>query len=284
VIASGTAIGGASTLWEPPQGLRLSLTTNVYVTTIDVTAAGTLYWTTVISGGTGVVTGYNGSSIARKTVQQKSISVTMTSGKIKNVYYDYDGDALALGADWTDDVTPSETIADEQGAPVLSSDHTKLLIGVVRASGTNVIEDSEAKRFVYNKYNQVHRMGKRIDATGHAYSSSTARYFNNDTANKIEILVGEPQSVGYALYGDITGAVNGLPAIYGLLDWASGPGDSNDAVFGYFVSGLRVLDGTRTAKVLTAGYHFISIIEVGDFSNTTNSTFNATRIIADLVI
>jgi len=283
VIASGTAIGGSTVTWEPPVGMRLSLTTNVYITTTDVTAAGTLYWTTVVSGGTGVVTGYNSAALARKTVQQKSIAVSMTSGKIKNVYYDYDGDTLALGADWTDDTTPSETIADEAGAPVLSSDHTKLLIGTVRASGSNVIEDSEAKRFVYNKYNQVSRFGKRVDATGHAYSSSTARYFNNDTANKIEILLGEPRSVGYSLYGDITGGA-GLPAIYALLDWASGAGDSNDSVFGYFAVNTRVLDGTRTAKIIPAGYHFISIIQVGDFGNTTNSTFNATRVIADLVI
>jgi len=190
VIASGTAIGGASTLWEAPQGLRLSLTTNVYVTTTDVTAAGTLYWTTVISGGTGVVTGYNGAALATKTVQQKSLALTITSGKIKNVYYDYDGDTLAVGADWTNDTTPSETLADEQGAIVLSSDHTKLWLGAIRASGTNVCEDSAANRLVYNAYNQASRSLFFKETTGYTYGSATLRQMRGQAANQVAVLVG----------------------------------------------------------------------------------------------
>jgi hypothetical protein len=175
--------------WEPPVGMRLSATTNVYVTTTDVTAAGTLYWTTVLSGGTGVVTGYNGSAIAQKTVQQKSLSLTLTSGKNYDVFYDYDGDVLALSAAWTTDTARADALADEQGAIVLGSDHTKLWLGTIRASGTNTTEDSKNKPWVVNVYNRVPRPLLVLHSSGHTYTSTWREWNGGTGAGRIELLI-----------------------------------------------------------------------------------------------
>ena len=187
-----TPAGGAAVTWQPPIGMRLSLTTNTYVPTTDVTAASTLYWTPVVSGGTGVVTGYDGSALARKTVQQKSLALSgLTSGANYNVYYDYDGDVLALGAAWTNDTTPSETIADQSGAQVLSSDHTKLYLGVIRTTATTTTEDSRVKRYVWNAYNHVPRTMSVVDTTDSwTYSSATKRQAGGNAANQLDYVVG----------------------------------------------------------------------------------------------
>lgn len=208
ITAAANGAGGGTVVWEPPVGMRLSAVTNTYSLTTNVTAAGTLYWTPIVSGGTGVVTGYNGAALARKTVQQKSIALTITVNKNKNVYYDYDGDALAVGADWTDHLTPSETLADEQGAIVLSSDHTKLYLGVIRADGANTIAQSYGgvttqvggKQFVWNKWNQLPTVIKRIDTTdAWAYRTATWRFANNSSSS-CEYVTGDAATVIDAMY------------------------------------------------------------------------------------
>ncbi len=195
-IASIVA-GAAAVSWQPPSGLRLSLTTNTYVTTTDVTGATTIYWTPVISGGHGTVTCYNGATLERQSITQKSIALgTLTSGKNYNVYWDCDGSALALGAAWTNDTTPSETIDDQDGAGVLSSDHTKLYLGVFRTTSTTATEDSLAKRFVWNAYNQTRRIMRVIETTDSwVYSTATFRQANANTANQLDYVTGDSSTL-----------------------------------------------------------------------------------------
>ena len=224
---SDTPIANVAENFQPPVGLRLSASTNTYAPAADVTGASTLYWTPTISGGTGVVVGYDGSTLARKTVTQKSLALSgLTSASNYNVYYDYDGDALALGAVWTNDVTPSETIADEQGAEVLSSDHTKLYLGVIRTTATTTTEDSAAKRFIWNRWNQLRRSLFRAQSGLHTYTSTvTWQAWNNDTANALQFVTGVTgvmvevnlKENGYTSTQDSTAAIVRMG-----LNWTSG--------------------------------------------------------------
>lgn len=192
--------GGGTVNWQEPQGLRLSATNNTYTPTSDVTGATTLYWTTKISGGKGTVTCYNGTALEVQSIAQKSISTTIASGKIKNVYYDCDGAAMALGADWTNDTTPSEAIADEQGAPVLSTDHTKLYIGVIAADGTNTIAQSfggtttqvGGLQYVWNAFNKQPTKASVNDLTDSwSYGTDTIRQANGAAGNQIVYVTGD---------------------------------------------------------------------------------------------
>lgn len=258
-------------VWQPPIGMRLSLSSNTYVPSGDVTGASTLYWTPVISGGSGIVSGYNGSAIARKLVTQKSLALTsLTSGKNYNVYYDYDGDALVLGAAWTGDTTPSETIADESGAPVLSTDHTKLYLGVIRTTGTTTTEDSAAKRFVWNRFNQTPRVMKAATETTDSwpYTLAAFRRANNNTANQLEYVTGAAETFVEANVSMLASHTASTNVAVGIgVDSAT----VNSAPFhGATAVSTSVLPITaRYSGMPGIGYHFLAQLEYSTASGTT---------------
>jgi hypothetical protein len=262
--------------------LRLSLTTNVYVTTSDVTAAGTLYWTTIISGGTGVVTGYNGSALARKTVAQKSLSLTLTVDKVYDVFYDYDGDVLALSAAWSDNVTRTDALANEQGATVLGSDHTKLWLGAIVASGTNTTEDSEGKRYVANAYNLMQRTGFISSSSSHTYSgANVTRAWNNSVANVIQFLLPVSRDLTMTLNTavHIDNGGGGYAVVSYALDSVTTE-DTRGVLIGVLSApavapGLSINYYFGSAGTLrpTLGWHYIAAVE-RSFDTQTFETFS----------
>ncbi len=279
IAASGG--GGGTVTWSPPMGMRLSATNNVYIPT-SVIAATTLYWTPRLSGGTGVVTGYNGSALATKTVQQKSIVVTIGSGKIKNVYYDYDGDVLVLGADWTNDTTPSETLADEQGAVVLSTDHTLLYLGVIAADGTDAItqdiggttSQTGGKQFVWNAWNQVEVDMLVIDTTDSwTYTTNTWRQENGASGNKVEYVTGDIATVISATYLSSVFVVNssGVATVGIGVDSTSAPSGFRQAGYNANGAGTYSALGARYIGKPGIGKHTIYPLEKGN--SATNMIF-----------
>jgi hypothetical protein len=192
-IANGSACGsGGGTVQFVEPGLRLTLTTGVPVTTSDVTAAGTLRYTPFKSCR---VVSVVSSVLADACITEISLSLTLTSGKNYDVFVSCTNAttcALALSAAWTNDTTRADALATETlcGCIVLSSDHTKLFVGTIRASGTNTTEDSAANRLVYNAYNQVRRSLFFEETTGYTYSSATMRQMRGQAANQVTVLVG----------------------------------------------------------------------------------------------
>jgi hypothetical protein len=51
-------------------------------------------------------------------------------------------------------------------------------------------EDSVTKRFVWNYYNRAIKELKRTTSADYTYSTSTPRYANNDSAQRVEIVAG----------------------------------------------------------------------------------------------
>lgn len=271
---SGTTLnasggGGGTVYWQQPSGLRLSLTTNTYVATTDVTGAATVYWTPIVSGGHGTVTCYNGSSLEQQSVTQKSIALgTLTSGKNYNVYWDCDGAALALGAAWTNDTTPSETIDDQNGAQVLSSDHTKLYLGVFRTTSTTATEDSAAKRFVWNAYNRVARQMTVVEATDSwSYSTATIRQSNGNSANQLDYVTGSADTLVDVVAASLT--VAGSSAFVGVgVDTTSA--FTVGGLFGQMASTAVGMSITAVWKGMPGlGRHFLSWNERANGSATT---------------
>lgn len=56
----------------------------------------------------------------------------------------------------------------QNGIPVLASDPTLRYVGTIRTTGTTTTEDSRAKRFVWNAYNQVERSFSAFDYADYA--------------------------------------------------------------------------------------------------------------------
>lgn len=159
---------------------RLTLSSNIPVTTSDVTGAGTLYFTPY--GGERVRV-YNGSIWILKTFSECSIALSITAATLYYVYLDDDAATLVVS-------TNIPGLQDE--VQVMASDPTKLLLGWIYASGTNTTEDSLANRYVINYYNRRYRPlftcpNYSDGGTSNTYTSNSADYaaINGGTADSV---------------------------------------------------------------------------------------------------
>lgn len=165
---------------------RLTLTTATPVTTSDVTAATTLYFSPFAGNQIGL---YDGSSVWNlRAFSELSVSL---SGLTANTNYDvfiYDNAGTAtidtLTA-WTNDTTRATALVLQNGVLVKSGATTRRYIGTIRITGTTgQTEDSAARRYVWNYYNRVQKLLRATDSTATwTYNSTTYRPFNNSTTD-----------------------------------------------------------------------------------------------------
>lgn len=123
-----------------------------------------------------------------------SLALTATSGKNYDVFV-YDAAAvltLELSAAWTDDTTRADAITQQNGVWVKSGATTRRLVGTIRASGANVIDDTAAKRYLWNVDNRVRRnLAAALEtADSYAYTTATLRQANANTANQLDYVCG----------------------------------------------------------------------------------------------
>ena len=197
-VLTSDASGNAS--WQTPtagtldDGLcegRLTLTSGVPITTSDVTAATTLYFTPF--GGNRVAL-YNGTSWSIYTFTERSLSL---SGFIANTSYDiflYDNaGTLTLEATaWTNATTRATALVLQEGIYVRSGATTRRYLGTIRIGATTgQTEDNARRRFIYNEFNAVQRRVAALETTySWDYATATWRAANNSTANRVEVVVG----------------------------------------------------------------------------------------------
>ena len=170
---------------------RLTLTSGLPVTTSDVTAATTIYFTP--SGGR-QITLYDGSSAWENiSFTQLSIAVPGTTNTLYDVFvYNNAGVATLELTAWTNDTTRATALVLQDGVYVKSGATTRRYVGSFRTTGVaGQTEDSLAKRYVWNYYNRVQRFMKAGDATATwNYSVATYRQANGSTANQLDCVVG----------------------------------------------------------------------------------------------
>jgi hypothetical protein len=185
----------------PAQG-RLTLTTAVPVTTADVTAAVTVYWTPF--RGSSCET-YNGTSWVLRTFTELSIAVPAAASAIYDVFVcDNAGKlALELSSAWTSDTarfasgTYATLLPQQDGVYVKSPDGvlvdaTRRYLGTFRTTTVSgQTEDSATKRYVFNYYQRAVRPMLRFETTASwTYTSGTLRQANANTANQLDVVVG----------------------------------------------------------------------------------------------
>lgn len=171
-------------------GHRLTLTSNIPITTSDVTGAGTIYLTAYKSARIPL---FNGILWKQYTVSEISLSLSLVSGKNYDVFaYDNAGTVtLELSAAWTTDTSRSDALSRQDGVLVKSSNSTRRYLGTIRASGTNVTEDSISKRFVWNAYNRETRFLYVKDTTSSwTYATNTWRAARGQTTNSFSYVTG----------------------------------------------------------------------------------------------
>lgn len=190
IINGGGGGGGGSGGGKATNGLRLTLTAATPITTTDVTAASTVYFTPYLSNEIAL---YDGSSswTVRSTAEVSLALGTLTSGKNYDVFAYWTGTAVALelSAAWTDDTTRSDAVSRQDGVFVKTGATTRRLVGTVRTTSTTTTEDSIAKRFVSNMDNRQPRRVAVFDSTDTwTYGTATWRAARGQSGNSIQFV------------------------------------------------------------------------------------------------
>lgn len=174
---------------------RLSLTSGLPVTTADVTAATTVYWT--CGGSTACqVALYDGANWNIRTFTELSIAVPAAANVMYDVMLQDNGTSaptLVL-VQWTNDTTRATALITQNGVLLQSGTLTHRYVGTFRTTAVSgQTEDSAVKRFVWNYYNRARR---RLVATetnsvnSWAYTTATVRQAHANTANQVNVVVG----------------------------------------------------------------------------------------------
>ena len=141
----------------------MTLTSGIPITTADVTAAGTLYFTPHGGDKIGL---FDGTRWKIYSFTEISLALTLTSGNNYDVWlYDNAGTLTLETLIWTNNTTRATALVLQNGVYCKTGALTRRYLGTIRSSAANVTEDSAAKRFVWNYYNRVKFRNFRRDTT-----------------------------------------------------------------------------------------------------------------------
>jgi hypothetical protein len=262
----------AAYAWLPADG-RLTLTTATPVTTTDVTAASTLYYTPYVGNRIAI---YNGTSWSPYTFTERSLALSgLTSGRPYDVFlYDNSGTLTLELTAWTNDTTRATALTYQDGVLVRSGATTRRYLGTIYTTGTTTTEDSVSKRFVWNAYNRILRKLRRVETTSTwTYTTATWRQANAAAANQVEAVFGLAEDV--AAVKVHMSAFNS-----GSIIASVGIGvDSTSTNSADICGGFATTNGNEFTAFLdyipTVGRHYFAWLEWSTASGTT--TWSATQ-------
>jgi hypothetical protein len=246
---------------------RLTLTSGVPITTTNVTAATSIYFTPYLGN---LITLWNGSYWNTISFTEQSLSLTgLTSGKPFDVFGYLSGSSLALeNLIWTNDTTRATSITLQDGRYCKNGDKTKLYLGSFYTTTTGQTEDSETKRFVINHYNSQKRSltAQSIIGTGTCPINSTSWVkINGGTGDTVEYI-----STGLGDTIDICAIFfSAVPT----SEIFAGIGDDSittaDVIAYNASSGGQTRVCLRINKIKSSGLHYVSML-VASLGGTTN--------------
>jgi hypothetical protein len=260
----------------PAVPFRLGTESGAPESSSDRTAQSTLYFTPAGIGYPWLPL-FDGTTLQRwLQLTQLSLALSgLTSGKNYDaiVYRNGTTNYLDLMPAWTNDTTRASAIAIHASTGLWSNSgsitsvingHTVaagkgLHVGTIRTTGTTTTEDSAAKRFVWNRFNQVNKSLKKAVASSHSYDGGY-RQWNNDTANKVEFVLGEAQKIGCNIFGEQnTGAANRYAIVGQAMDSTS----VYDSIAHVFDAGAgnSASIGAASGYSASAGYHYIAALQ-----------------------
>lgn len=259
---------------------RLTLTTALPVTIADVTAATTFYWTPYRGNRISL---YDGTRWFTRTYSEISLAVPATTSQMYGVFvYDNAGTLTLELTAWTTDTAPGAAATVLQdGVLVKSGAPTRRYLGNIRTTAVSgQTEDSKAKRYVYNFYNQVNRVLRVVSATN-SYSYDTAAYRQMDAANvgttiQLDIVVGQVGAMlnafvlGYYADGGANvnlavsiGEDSAVTALSGVM------GQSSASTAGGIGAGSPLPVSATLVHYPAIGRHFYAALERGGGGTTT---------------
>jgi len=177
-------------------GGRLTLITGIPVTTGDVTAATTLYYTPYVGNVIPLPDGSgNWAAIAFSEI---SIAVPATTSQMYDVFvFNNSGTATLELLAWTNDTKRATAFVLSNGRLVKSGAATRLYVGSFRTTTVSgQTEDSGRLRYVWNYYNRRSRAFLRQESTATwTYTNAVLRQANANTLNQVEAVIGVAEDV-----------------------------------------------------------------------------------------
>lgn len=247
-------------------GLRLTLESGVAVSSTDQLAKTTLYMTPYFSG---AICLYIAGAWTLKITAEISVALgTLSSGKNYDVFAYWTGSAVAIELlAWTNDSTRATALITQDGVCVKTGATDRRYVGTIRTATATTVEDSAAKRFVWNgpePWRQVlrHLVSPAETTDTWVYATATWRQANANTANKVEVVVGLATTVRSDVGGG--GAGTGGQFSVGVGIDSTSANSAQTITAGYASTG----DNSRTTSaqfvgILAPGYHTIVWLELG---------------------
>ena len=187
-VSLDAAIGATHT--QTAHG-RLTLTSNVAVTTNDITAATVIYFTPF--RGNQIALHDGTSQWNMLSFAQLSLTVPSTTNTIYDVFGYNNAGSLSLEAlAWTNDTTRATGLILQDGVYVKTGAVTRRYLGSFRTTSVSgQTEDSEVNRYVWNYQNRCLRAMRRIETVAYwNYSTNALRQANGNAANQLNFLLG----------------------------------------------------------------------------------------------
>lgn len=174
---------------------RLTLTTAVPVTTSDVTAAETVYFTPYKGNRLAL---YDGTNWKLYYFTELSVDVPDATQMNDVFVYDSAGVLTLEVVAWTNTTTRATALALQDGILIKSGTTTKRYLGSFYATtaGNGQTEDSVTKRYLWNYYNRVLRSMRVVEATDTwNYTTFTYQQANASAANQLDVVIGVSEDI-----------------------------------------------------------------------------------------
>lgn len=271
---------------------RLTLTTAVPVTVSDVNVAGTVYFTphrcnfVTLYNGTRWVT-YTFSELSQATTDATKSPAAVANNTNYDVFVWNDAGTLRAtrGPAWTSATARGSgagttqislqngryvnTVAITNGPGALLG----LYVGTVRSDGSAGMNDSMAKRHVWNQYNRVARAMRVLDTTNSwTYSTASWQQANNSATNQLDVVRGLDEEVvsvqAFNLRVSSSTSTLRFPAMGIGLDGISGPVSGSLATKAAVSNGVQHALHASYTGFPGLGRHYFTWIEKGDGTDT----------------
>lgn len=261
--------GTGMTTGQFPCNGRLTLTTVTPVTTGDVTAATTLYFTPFQGCNISL---YDGSATwTTLAFTELSIAVPATTSQMYDVWvYNNSGVAALELLAWTNDSSRATALALQNGVLVKSGVTTRRYVGSFRTTTVSgQTEDSFAKRYVWNYYNRCDRSMRNVIETTDSwpYSTKTWRQANGSATNQVGFVYGVAEDrIELTAVGMGTGDSSGTQVLYTGI----GIDSTTTLATGCLVGVMSQANGAYTTSMVSklntypaAGFHTGVWLEAG---------------------
>jgi hypothetical protein len=260
---------------------RLTLTSATPVTTSNVSAATTLYYTDYL--GDQIALWDTSLGMWRVfTFVEVSVSLGATAANTNYDVFIYDvaGTLTLELVAWSSDSARATSLAMQDNVWVKASALNRRYVGTIRTVAAGQCEDSTTKRFVWNQYNRLQRRMTVAAAASHTYTTAAVRAWNNSTTTQLQFVCGQVEDAFLVVN---TGRIDVSVAGSGAVEVGVGHNTTTAhsiATDGFDVDVAALLTAVSHGALYPAlGYNYLQQTEYGAATSPTFAVVRTTAMV-----